>query len=366
MANNTTKIGFPKNETELEKYYADPNVTFNKSKGIWERTSTPSATSTKGDLLKTINDAKKQINTLTKKTKTLKVKQQIDKVQVELAEKQRQLAEIRDLGLDDKDPVPDYVKDVAKETVVDSDVSEELASDPYYQQLDANSKAIVSYYESILESDDAERQQAFSDAMDAAAEQADPYWAEQLRIVKDEFTRTVGGLEQDFAAMEADLMARSKAIGEDLEFNKEFISAEEQAALSKQKLSYDVQLDGMREDAAQRGITSSSIKNIARERLDESNIGVVESITRQSARLIREETVGAERGLGDIERLTEDARAKLRATKTGEVRGLESIIGTTDTLGVKGTSGFTLGGVTGSFGETKTKDILQRAQALIL
>ncbi len=324
----------------------------------------------------------KKKDALEKQRKTAKIKKEAEEIQRQLDEKQRILDEAHKQGITgDKNipasvyeavgvDIPDDILEPEGEGEGDGDskdleIPESLKNDPYFQQLTPEEQATIVYYESVLASDNAEEQEALADAFDLATEQAEPYWKSILAIAKDELSRALGTLEADLTGREAELTRRSKEIEEDLIYNKDNLTTEESAELARQKKSYDIELEGIGETMAQRGLTSSTIRNRATTRLEEVNKDNVESVQRSYDRQQRAQSVGAERLQLDITKETEDLQRRATETKTGAVRGAEAYLGTEEVKGL-GLEQFALGGIKGGIKEEKATDILQRQQALML
>jgi hypothetical protein len=244
-------------------------------------------------------------------------------------------------------------------------IPKELADNPYFGQLDPDNQAMVAYYWNITNSQNEDKKKAFQDALNLATEQADPYWREKINLVKDEAERAFGTLTADEASEEEKLSRRSQAIAEDLKYNKEYLTAEEQAELSRQKDDYDKQLLTIRENMATRGLTSSTISTQAHEQLATASENVIGSVQRQYAKKQRDLGVGAERDVADITAQLVDLKRKLGEGKTDVARKAETYLGSGTAAGIQGASSYLLGNVSGIMKEDKGTDILQRANALL-
>jgi len=242
-------------------------------------------------------------------------------------------------------------------------IPKELFDDPYYMQLDADSKAIIAYNWSILEGQDAERASAFADALVEATGQADIFFGEQLNIIKDQIGRDFQSVGFDLASQEADFTLRKDNIDKELASGTSFLTAEEQASLAVQSADYDQQILGLRENLAGRGLSSSTIRTRSEEQSAEQNKGVVESINRRTQKQIDDLKRTSAFNTATIDSASADAKRKAREDRTNFIRSAEESIGT-DALKGLGFDEFLLGGITGSVAGDKASDILARVNAL--
>lgn len=197
--------------------------------------------------------------------------------------------------------------------------------------------------------------------MKLAGEQADPYWKEKINIVKSEMTRSLTSLNEDYASTESDLMRRKNEIDADLIYNKDQLSTEQASELARQKDNIDLQLEDTRAQMASRGLTSSSISNRARERLQKENNIVTGSIQRKYADLNRTNELGSVRKVADITSQIDDLKRKFGESKTDVVRKAEGYLGSGELAGIEGLAGNT----TGTLLEDKANDVLTRATSLM-
>jgi len=363
------------------------------------------------------------------------------------------------------DTVPDYLK-----------------NDPSFQALPRDLQEMAVYNDQIQKADDANKVQKLSEAFEIAAQQADPYWKQIIRIAQDETLRAfeetqgdytsslerqnrrIAEIQQDLASnkeflslqqqqelgsiagdlqdyqtsyernkqyYDADTAARitrldtdyEKQVG-DITRNKEYLTAEEKSQLDNIKRNYTAQRGNVINAAADTGLTFSTKRDIAMERLKQGETGIVESTRRQFgtqiaaanadlayAERIKELTQGdiqrenvqrqAEilQGLQTAQRKGEEQKTALQATYAKQIADLEieaargdteakaqiadlqrklgeSVTGigrATETyLGTEGLPnlpGYTPLGttetpITGQIYEDKTKDIFERQKAL--
>ena len=251
-------------------------------------------------------------------------------------------------------------------------IPQELQDDPYFTQLDPDMQAMAIYSWNITQTEqvasEAETkayQDAFLEAIDEATLQSNPYFAEQLRMIKDEFQRTIGTLSDDLASVERTIATHKAQIEEDLEYNKDQITVEQQAELSRREKEYKVQLDSTREQMAQKGLSFSSIRTQAEEKLGVAQKDIIESTERRYARQLRSLTIGSERGLEGLVTQLEESRRKTEEAKTSATRGAEKQIGS-ELLDLPETEQYELGGIYGApWQKMKQEDIFTRAQNIL-
>lgn len=257
------------------------------------------------------------------------------------------------------------VINTGSETIPTIEIPEELSGNEFFQQLDDDNKSMISYYWSIMESQDVEKEKKFEEAMNLAGEQAGPYWREKINIMTDEVKRYFGTLDTDLANREKELITRKQRLEDDLLYHSEQFSIEEQAEMSRIKDEYDVQIENTRESMASRGLSASSIKNQAEERLTKSKEDMVGSSQRKYARELRSLTIGTERTKEDLERSVAELREKTKTSKVSTARKAEAYLGSERAGEEDILKPHLAGGISGQLVEDKSTDILRRAQDLM-
>jgi hypothetical protein len=239
------------------------------------------------------------------------------------------------------------------------EIPEELANDEEYQGLSAENQELAAYIISLSSSGNKADAEALKEALEMATEQADAYWGEKISIIKDELKLSLGDIDTDLAATERDLMLRKARIEEDLKTNKGDYTLDQQTELAAAAKNLGLQIDSTREVMASRGLTSSSIKNQAEERLNTANKDIVESTTRAYQRKIRDAETTAMRNVVDIQNQISDATENAGREKRKKVGAVEQYIGSGNMGGISGTTG----GITGTLIGEQTADILARQRA---
>jgi hypothetical protein len=240
--------------------------------------------------------------------------------------------------------------------------SSSLKGDADYDQLDTDNKSLVDYFESILKSQDEQKKAAFQKALEIAGQQADPYWKQKINIFKDEFGRAIGIIDADLASHEKNLIAQKSEVERALTVGKEDLSIDEQAELAQEAKSLDGEILTTRDTMAARGLTSSTIRNQAEQKLNEASQYVVEGKKRTYDRNKRELEAKSAYNLAEIERQIADVRRAANEEKISTTRKAEGYLGS-DAL--SGTQNL-MGGINGSIIEDKSADVLARARALVV
>lgn len=241
-----------------------------------------------------------------------------------------------------------------------------LNKDESFKQLSPDDQKFLNEYYNTLKTQDEENQKILAQALETAKAQADPYFAEKIRMVQDELLRALGGQAEDFASRKRDLELRIEQIAEDLVTGKGRLSIDEQAELARQQRSYEYQLEDLIEGASHKGLTFSTKRALAESRLATEQTDIVESTKREFQRRITDIQTAASRGDIEAQNLLKDYERMYGENVTTLIRGAEAQLGTENLP--SGTSSLpglgALGGVTGSLAEEKQSDILQRAEAL--
>lgn len=241
----------------------------------------------------------------------------------------------------------------------------ELANDPYYKMLDDDNKATVAYYYSLLQGGNTDTIKKFNDAMTEAKNQGDPYWKEIVGITQDELARALGAADSDLVSKEKSLSEKMRQVRDDLTYNKDKLTLDQQAELAQELQRYGVDLDNTRSDMADRGLTSSTVRTKAEEQLYANDQQVVGSVNRKYDSAQRTNQVTADRSLFDFEQSLSDFRRTTQEKKTDLVRKTEAYLGTDDTSKIQGANSMVSGGKSGSIVTQKANDILARARALL-
>lgn len=232
----------------------------------------------------------------------------------------------------------------------------------YYNNLSADQQELVRYNFETGRADNKDSAKKLAESLDEATKQADPYWKSFLEIARDETIRAFSDTENEYKFQKDQLETKIAQISEDLVKNRDFYTLEQQSDLAKLKQSYEQQRDGVIEDAASKGLTFSTKREVPLKQLSEYNTNVVESTNRSYNKKLEDITTESNRGIQDaasrIAALDTEKKAKL--TDVG--REAEQKLGTENLPTLEGYSA--LGNISGDYYENKVKDIEARKQAI--
>lgn len=249
-----------------------------------------------------------------------------------------------------------------KTTASKEEIVNWLKQQPEFKNLSKDLQNDLIAYVDILGIQDMETQKRILDALTTAQAQADPYFAEIIRMTTDELQRAMGVVKGDYASQIRDLQNRIQYIKEDLATGKERLSVDEQAELARLQRAYERDLESIKESAAQAGLTFSTRRALAESRLAEEQTDIVESTRRSFQRQMEDLQRAAARGETEAINLLKDYERKYGETVTDIGRQAEQYLGTEKLPSLEGYA--PLGGVRGQIEEEKLSDIMARAQSL--
>lgn len=231
-------------------------------------------------------------------------------------------------------------------TQITSELPTSITSSPQWSQLSADQQALIKLYYAGSQAGTVEQKAKIDLALNEAIKIADPYIKEQINIVKDELTRNVAGIQGDFQSKSTQLQDRVKSIQEDLAYNKENLTLDQQTELSQQLRKYKGDLFNLQQSAAEAGLAFSSPRTTAEANLSAQNQDIVQSTQQRYGRALREQEVQAQRNLQALQQSAADLERGKTESLTGLQRGAEKTLGTTNTPTVEGVT--PLGGVSGT------------------
>jgi len=237
-----------------------------------------------------------------------------------------------------------------------------LKNDPSFQALPPDLKEIAIYNYEVQKSNDQQKADKLSKALEMATQQADPYWKSILLIAQDEVLR---GFEQAQGDFESSIQRQQRImenIQKDLTYNKDFLSLEQQTELANISRQYEYNTENLVQGAANAGLTFSTKRKIAEKRLAEENQGMVESSQRQYNKQLRDLQESASRGTTETQQEIEDLQRRMGDYTTNLGRSAEKYLGTDNLPSLPGYQA--LGNVTGDMYEEKVKDIEARKQGI--
>lgn len=241
-----------------------------------------------------------------------------------------------------------------------------LRNDPAYSALPRDMKEIVLYNYQIQKTNDQQKAINLSSALQQATEQAEPYWKNILLVAQDEVLRSFEQVNGDYDSSVQRQLRIIDNINEDLANNKNFLSLEEQSALATIGRNYRSNHDELIDSAAGAGLTFSTKRKIAEQRLTEENSSMVESTKRQAAKQQRDLEIDASRGILETNKGIQDLTRQVGDFKQNTGRAAEKYLGTSNLPTLQGYNPLGTGTnpVTGQFYEDKVKDIELRKQTL--
>ncbi|MFA5990483.1 MAG: hypothetical protein WC803_12880 [Sphingomonas sp.] len=107
-----------------------------------------------------------------------------------------------------------------------------LKNDVTFQNLPADLKEIAIYNYEVQKTQNAQKAQALTTALEQATAQADPYWKQIIRIAQTEVSNGLADIQGDYNAQNDNLKRQIQYIQEDLSTNRTNLSLDEQAQMS--------------------------------------------------------------------------------------------------------------------------------------
>ena len=177
-------------------------------------------------------------------------------------------------------------------------------ADPYFKNLlniatDQLQRDIATYqnrYNTDIQSIDNQIRKLLDD-LNTGKRRYDEEFQEQLASLQLNREEAKGTFEYEISK----LNTRIQQLQEDLERNKEYLTLEQQAALSDQLRNYKKQVDNMRETMAQRGLSESTIKEEAKKELEAEHQSVITGLQRRYEYQVKTEELIAQRGTEEAE-----------------------------------------------------------------
>lgn len=232
----------------------------------------------------------------------------------------------------------------------------------YYQKLSPDQQELVKYNFETGRADNKDTAKKLAESLDEATKQAEPYWKSFLEIARDETIRAFTDTENEYGFQKDQLETKIAQIGEDLVKNRDFYTLEQQSDLAKLKQSYEQQRDGVIEDAASRGLTFSTKREVPLKQLSDYNENVVESTNRAYGKKLEDLNTESTRGIQDAQSRIAALDTEKKAKLTDIGREAEQKLGTENLPTLEGYT--SLGSVSGDYYENKVKDIEARKQAI--
>jgi len=292
---------------------------------------------------------------------------------------QAQLEAAKSAGVSGDEPIPQSILDEVVEEQEQNDqsfedilknASDELKNSPYWQYLTPQQQTMMVMSEYSTQAGNEAYADAFQESLVLAGQAVGPYWQEQMDIITQQLGYALGTMDENFENQHDWLLKQIDKIENDLEYESEYLTLEQQSALARQKEKYGIQVEQMQENMASRGLSGSSIKAKTAQRLKIADEDVIESTTRHYNRLMRNLTTGGQFNIDSINQRIGELQASLTQSQTSAVHTAEGVIGTEAVLGVGGTSGLTLGTpgspFSGTIGQQELEDTKSTAESLMM
>ena len=191
-------------------------------------------------------------------------------------------------------------------------------------------------------------------------QQSDPYHKSLITFAQDELSRAIGTTQADLSDQMADMAAKKKQIDQDLAFNRDQLSIEEQADMARLSREYDQNLRTLQTNAQEAGLVFSSPREQAERELVTARTDVGESTARKYQRNQRELQLSAERGLEEIARGEQTTQRQAQEQATSYARQTEARVGSENLPSdLGGVAVPKLGGMVGDLQNQRDMDLLK-------
>ncbi|MCK9597771.1 MAG: hypothetical protein M0R06_01945 [Sphaerochaeta sp.] len=188
-----------------------------------------------------------------------------------------------------------------------------------------------------------------------AKELADPYYKSMVNVALDELQRTTATSEADLEYKQKSLDDKISRLQSDLSYNRDKLTLDEQAEMATQLAEYQQAKESNDLAMQEAGLTFSSPRKLAEQRLATAQDTTAQSTARKYATARREQELTVQREAENIAREKELNERQATETKTAADRLTESKVGSS----VMPSGATTLGGVTGSIEDERKSAILE-------
>lgn len=232
-----------------------------------------------------------------------------------------------------------------------------------YKKLSPDQQELIKYNFQIAREDSKDAVKKLQESLKEAEKQADPYWKSFLKVAQDEVQRSYDETMHTADYQKQELETKIANISEDLAKNRDFYTLEQQSDLAKLKMSYEQQREGVITDAAERGLTFSTKREVPLKQLEEYNANTVESTNREYAKRQEDLLTGSQRETALAQKQLGEIDKQLGYDVTDIGRKAEAELGTSNLPKLEGYT--PLGDVSGDLYEKKVADIERRKQAIL-
>ena len=239
-------------------------------------------------------------------------------------------------------------------------VTAEFKDTDAYKALPQEMKAYVDLSYNLIQFGGEAEAQLFANAIKQAQAVADPYYKTQLALAKAETLGSIAKTNNDYETRSEIIRRTRDELLADVSANKEFLSLEQQAEISRTARAYDEDLLSIADEAAEKGLTFATgarSRAIAEERRGTQYADVVESSGRRFNIQKRELELKASRGDVDAQKQLE-ALSRDRGFILKDIgRKAEEVLGSANLPGSKGY--VPTGGTLGEIEEKKRRAVVQ-------
>lgn len=229
----------------------------------------------------------------------------------------------------------------------------EIESNPLYATLSDDQKKLIGLAYQASTATSAEARAKLNAALADAIKVVDPIMKEQIRLVQDELNRNVTSTSADSKSNIDQLNERIRQIKEDLAYNRENLSIDQQQELSQALAAHEEKLYQTQQSMAESGLAFSSPRARAEDLLKSEYQDMTESTTRKYNRANRTNDVTAARDVATLTRNAADLERNKGERLTTLARSAEEKVGSGNLPSVPGVT--PLGNVTGTIEQNKQK-----------
>lgn len=262
------------------------------------------------------------------------------------------------------EPTPPPPGNLTPENITDVPENVEFKNTDAYKNLTPEEKEFIDMGFQLITLGGEQDARMFANAISQAKSVADPYFKAQISLTQAEIVGKVAELNLDFDTKKEIIERTQKELSEDVASQKEFLSLEQQADIARANKDLDQDLLSLRDQAAAKGITFSTISEQAQARAVTKTGDVVESVKRQSNFRVKELETKAARGDISAQKQLEAMRSGKSLTSQTIGRRAEEILGSSGIPG--GIEDYVpIGGIKGQIQEEKQRAVLSDTESFI-
>lgn len=264
------------------------------------------------------------------------------------------------------EPTPPAPGNLTKDNITDVPTDVEFRNTDAYKNLTQDEKDFIDMGFQLITLGGEQDARVFANAISEAKKIADPYFKAQISLTQAEIVGKISELNLDYDTKKEIIERTQKELSEDVASQKEFLTLEQQADIAKATKTLDQDLLNLRDQAASKGLTFSTLSESAQSRTTGNTQNVIESTQRQNNFKIKALETQAARG-------NTSAQAQLAAMQKQKTLGFQTLGRSAEsTLGSAGISsaltggGYApVGGVGGTIEEEKRKAIIGDTSAFV-